>query len=61
MCGENTANCCGANKLCAMTCCTCNIDLEKLKPLVNAPKYICKQCGRVANDSANLCQPVELS
>ena len=61
MCGENTSKCCDTDKLCAMTCCPCNIDLDVLKPLVNEPKYICKQCGRVANDSVNLCQPVELS
>ena len=61
MCGEGSAQCCGADKRCAMTCCQCNIDLEKIKSLVNQPKYICKQCGRAANDEANLCQPVPLS
>jgi hypothetical protein len=59
MCAE-AAKCCGEDKLCALTCCQCNIDLEKLKPLVNAPKYICEQCGRVANEEGNLCKPTPL-
>ena len=49
-----------AKKMCAMTCCPCNLDLEKIKPMVNAPKYICKSCGRVANEADNLCQPETL-
>jgi rubrerythrin len=28
--------------------------------LVNKGKYICKKCGRVANDESNLCKPKEL-
>jgi hypothetical protein len=61
MCGEASVKCCGEDKLCALTCCPCNIDIEKLKLLVNKPKYICKQCGRVANEEKNLCQPAPLS
>jgi hypothetical protein len=49
-----------AEKLCAKTCCPCNLDLEGLKPLVNSPKYICAACGHVANKSENLCQPESL-
>ncbi len=50
-------NCCGSDKMCAMTCCPCNLDVEKLKPFVNNPEFICKACGRVANEEKHLCQP----
>jgi hypothetical protein len=53
----SNANCCGPDKMCAMTCCPCNLDVEKLKPIVNNPKFICKACGRVANEEKHLCQP----
>lgn len=52
--------CCGENKLCAMTCCPCDLDLEEIKPLVNDVKFICESCGRVANSETNLCQPTPL-
>ena len=48
------------DKMCAMTCCPCNVDIDKLKGLVNKPEYICKMCGRVANDALNICEPVPL-
>jgi hypothetical protein len=34
--------------------------LEQIKDLINDPKFMCKRCGRAANDSANLCEPVPL-
>ena len=46
--------------MCALTCCPCNLDVEKIKPLVNDAKFICKACGRVANSEDNLCQPIPL-
>jgi len=60
MCGQSANESHATSKLCAMTCCQCNIDLEKIKSLTNAPKYICKQCGRVANSEENLCVPEPL-
>jgi hypothetical protein len=57
---EATTHCCGEDKLCALTCCPCNLDVEKIKPLVFAPEFICKSCGRVANEAKNLCKPEPL-
>ncbi len=53
-------SCCGENKMCALTCCPCDLDVEAIKPLVNDPKFICTVCGRVANSEENLCKPVTL-
>jgi transposase-like protein len=47
--------------MCSMTCCPCKIDLEKIKPLVAEPKFICTACGRVANEENNLCEPQPLN
>ncbi len=52
---------CSSSKMCAMTCCPCVLDLKAIKRLANAPRFICKACGRVANKKANLCKPVALS
>lgn len=49
------------NKMCALTCCPCQLDLEAIKPLVDKPEHICTACGRVANDSDRLCQPSSLN
>jgi len=57
---EMTRNCCGENKMCALACCPCALDIKKMMPLVNKPRFICKSCGRVANEKKNLCVPVSL-
>ena len=33
---------------------------EEYKQLVRNPKFMCKNCGRVAASQDNLCKPVEL-
>ena len=43
------------NKLCAIACCQCRINLDELKPLVKDPKYICAECGRAAANADSLC------
>lgn len=35
-------------------------DLKAYKKLVNKPKYVCKKCGRVANDEDSLCKPKKM-
>ena len=47
-------------KMCAMTCCACNMDLKKVKATVAEAKFMCKVCGHVAAKSANLCEPTAL-
>ena len=50
-----------SEKMCALTCCTCHLDLDKLKPLVKNAEFICRDCGRVAVDQNRLCDPAPLS
>lgn len=35
-------------------------DFETIKKLVDKPKFICFNCGRVANSDRNLCNPMPL-
>ena len=35
-------------------------DLAKLKSVVKNPRYVCRDCGRVANEKKWLCEPVKL-
>jgi hypothetical protein len=48
-------------KMCAMTCCPCNLNLDEIKALARHPQFICRACGRVAEKAENLCQPESLS
>jgi hypothetical protein len=57
---ENEVTCDHGDKMCALTCCPCHLDVEKLKPLVRSPQFICKSCGRVAASEKHLCDPASL-
>lgn len=35
-------------------------DLSKLKEIARDPKFICKNCARVAADKKHLCDPVDI-
>lgn len=34
--------------------------VEQIKPLVDAPRFICFNCGRAANSAGSLCNPEPL-
>ncbi len=63
-CGTNNSECnCSedrSGKMCMLTTPPFKFDLEKIKHLVNNPKYICKCCGRVSNTKELLCAPEEI-
>ena len=35
-------------------------ELDKIKQLVINPQYICKNCGRAAHSSVNLCRDMKI-
>lgn len=49
------------NKLCELTKPHNQFDMEKIIPLVNNPKHICRCCGRLANNAEDLCNPRSLT
>jgi hypothetical protein len=48
------------HKMCKLTQPPLKFDLEKVKHLTSNPKFICKCCGRTANNEENLCSPISL-
>lgn len=38
----------------------CEGKMDEVKALVTNPQFICFNCGRVANDAQNLCNPMPL-
>jgi len=36
---------CGEETLCVLTCCLCNLDIKKITPPANKPRFICKSLG----------------
>ncbi len=71
MLNKNNTNCCGEdcgckgnipeNKMCQLTKNAHKFDLDRVKKLTSNPKYICKCCGRTANNKDNLCSPEQLN
>jgi len=48
------------DKLCALACCCCRVNVKELRPLVKDAQYICKECGRAAAKASSLCHPAKL-
>ena len=61
---ETSCGCeCGSipdNRMCILSSPPSDFNIEKVKKLTNNPMHICKCCGRTANESENLCNPVDL-
>ena len=57
---KNEKTCTGDHSchLCALAAAQTPID--EIKALVDAPRFICFNCGRAANNAKNLCSPQPL-
>jgi len=64
-CCDDTCKCDCSNipehRMCQLTQPPHEFDLEKVKELTSNPKFICKCCGRTANNEENLCNPIPLN
>ena len=50
-----------SHKMCQLTQNAHKFDLDKVKKLTSNPKFICKCCGRTANNKESLCSPAKLN
>ncbi len=59
---ENVYDCASMpeHKMCRRALKPYGFDIEEMKGLTSDPGFICKCCGRTANDSENLCSPTPL-